>query len=141
MAVEESVVDVLHRLLSALYHQRPPVLGASRRHVELVDAARAHLAAHYTTKETLNDVARTLGCSVFHLCRVFRKHTGMTLHEYRQQLRVRQALETVTCGSADLLEVALGLGYSGHSHFTAAFRDAFGAPPSVLRSQPLTLTR
>jgi transcriptional regulator GlxA family with amidase domain len=59
----------------------------------------------------------------------------MTLHDYRQQLRVRHALETVTAGKSDLLDVALGLGYSGHSHFTAAFREAFGAPPSVLRAE------
>jgi transcriptional regulator GlxA family with amidase domain len=71
---------------------------------------------------------------VFHLCRVFRRHVGMTLHEYRQQLRVRHALETVASGDVDLLQVALELGFSGHSHFTAAFRAAFGAPPSVLRT-------
>jgi AraC-like DNA-binding protein len=141
MAVEEAVVEVLHRLLAAAYGERSAAEGVPRRHLQLVENARAYLAAHYASKQTLTEVARALGCSVFHLCRVFRRHTGMTLHEYRQQLRVRHALESVTAGSSDLLEVALGLGYSGHSHFTAAFRDAFGQPPSVLRAQPLTLLR
>ena len=140
LAVEEAVVDVLHRLLAGTYPERVAISESRRQHLDLVESARAYLAVHFARKQTLNEVARALQCSVFHLCRVFRKHTGMTLHEYRQQLRVRHALESVTAGRADLLEVALGLGYSGHSHFTAAFRHAFGAPPSVLRAQPPALT-
>ena len=140
MAVEESVIEVLHRLLAVTYRERPTLNESSTRQADLVENTRAYLAAHYARRQTLNDVAGALGCSVFHLCRVFRGRTGMTLHEYRQQLRVRHALESVTTGGVDLLDVALGLGYSGHSHFTAAFRHAFGAPPSVVRAQPPTLT-
>lgn len=139
LAVEESVIDLLHRLLATLYRDRPAPRMTSSRHRDLVEDARAYLASHYVSKQSLTEVARALDCSVFHLCRVFRRYTGMTLHEYRQQLRVRHALETVTAGHADLLEVAIGLGYSGHSHFTAAFREAFGEPPSVLRDEPPTL--
>jgi AraC-like DNA-binding protein len=138
MAVEESVIEVLHQLLVSLYRARPREMTSPARHRDLVEDARAFLARHFAEKQSLSHVARALECSVFHLCRVFRKQTGLTLHEYRQQLRLRNALESVTSGRGDLLEVALGLGYSGHSHFTAAFRDAFGAPPSVLRAQPLT---
>jgi AraC-like DNA-binding protein len=133
MAVEESVIEVFHRILASLYCERPAPL-TSPRHRDLAQEARAYLAANFTRKQSLTEVARALDCSVFHLCRVFRKDTGMTLHEYRQQLRVRLALESVTSDQSDLLEVALRVGYSGHSHFTAAFREAFGAPPSALRS-------
>ncbi|MBA2354428.1 MAG: helix-turn-helix transcriptional regulator, partial [Acidobacteria bacterium] len=31
----------------------------------------------------------------------------------------------------DLTDIALGLGYSSHSHFTASFTRAFGVPPSA----------
>jgi AraC-like DNA-binding protein len=139
MAVEESVIDLLHRLLRAIYRERPALARAPRSHFEIVEDARAYLARHFSDKQSLTEVARALDCSVFHLCRVFRRHTGMTLHEYRQQLRVRYALESVAARRADLLDVALGLGFSGHSHFTAAFRQAFGAPPSVVRSEQPSL--
>jgi AraC-like DNA-binding protein len=136
LAVEESVIDLLYRLLSAVYRTPQAASPPSSRHVALAEEARAYLAVHFAANQTLNEVAAALDCSVFHLCRVFRKSTGMTLHQYRQQLRVRQALEAVGSGSADLLAVALRLGFSGHSHFTAAFRAAFGAPPSVVRAEP-----
>jgi AraC family transcriptional regulator len=139
MAVEEAVIALLGELLATIYGVHPS-LRLTAAHRDLAEAARAHLAIHFARKESLSEVSCALDCSVFHLCRVFRVHTGMTLHEYRQQLRVRHALESVTSRRIDLLDVALQLGYSGHSHFTAAFRGAFGAPPSVVRAQPPALS-
>jgi AraC family transcriptional regulator len=34
----------------------------------------------------------------------------------------------------DLTELSVTLGYSSHSHFTAAFRRHYGIPPSLLRA-------
>jgi AraC-like DNA-binding protein len=72
---------------------------------------------------------------VFHLCRLFRRRTGLTIHAYRHHLRLRNALEPLEQADADLLALALDLGYSGHSHFTALFRRQFGIVPSRLRDR------
>ena len=71
---------------------------------------------------------------MFHLCRCFRAGTGLTLHEYRTQLRLRGALEALESGDCDLTRLALDTGFSSHSHFTAAFRRVFDATPSRVRS-------
>jgi AraC family transcriptional regulator len=55
------------------------------------------------------------------------------MHQYRRRLRLRAALEAVTSGDATLTEIALGLGFPSHSHFTNAFRVEFGVLPSALR--------
>ncbi|MEZ4619900.1 MAG: helix-turn-helix domain-containing protein [Caldilineaceae bacterium] len=55
------------------------------------------------------------------------------MHQYTAQLRMRAALERITDPGTDLTAVALDLGYSSHSHFTSAFRRAFGILPSALR--------
>ena len=131
LAVEESVIEILRTLLGAA-----PRVGdrtGSPRRRALVEDAKAHLALRSVRRESLADVAGALGCSVFHLCRVFRANTGSTLHAYRRRLRVRRALERVIETDEDLLTVGLALGFSGHSHFTAAFKREFGIAPSVLR--------
>ena len=48
-------------------------------------------------------------------------------------MRLRTALERAADPGADLTDLALDLGYSSHSHFTAAFRKAFGVTPSAFR--------
>jgi AraC-like DNA-binding protein len=90
------------------------------------------MAARLGTAVTLRDLAREVGCSPYYLCRVFRRATGRTIHGYREQLRLRTALAALADG-ADLTTLALDLGYSSHSHFTASFRKAFGTPPSRVR--------
>jgi AraC-like DNA-binding protein len=82
---------------------------------------------------TLTRIAAALGVSVFHLCRSFRRATGLTLHGYRDEVRLRMALERLEQGEGDLTRLGLELGYSSHSHFTAAFRRSFGRPPSAAR--------
>jgi AraC-like DNA-binding protein len=74
-----------------------------------------------------------VGVSVFHLCRVFRSVTGGTIHQHREQLRLRAALPAVMESDDDLLSIGLRLGFSSHSHFTAAFRRRFTITPSALR--------
>jgi AraC-like DNA-binding protein len=60
--------------------------------------------------------------------------TGVGLHEYRNQLRLRLAFDRVLERDVTLSALALDLGYASHSQFTDSFRRAFGIPPSAVRS-------
>jgi AraC-like DNA-binding protein len=82
----------------------------------------------------LAELGRRSGYSVFHLCRIFRERSGLTLHAWQDRLRLLTALEQVAEPGSELGEVALDLGYSSHSHFTTTFRRAFGLTPSAFRT-------
>jgi AraC family transcriptional regulator len=133
--IEERVVALLDRVLTLAYRDRRPHSGAPRLPSadELADAAKAWMAPRVMQRLTLARVAAALDCSVFHLCRSFRRATGLTLHDYREQVRLRLALERLERGECDLSRLALDLGYSSHSHFTAAFHRSFDMPPSAVR--------
>ncbi|NIS35901.1 MAG: helix-turn-helix transcriptional regulator [Actinobacteria bacterium] len=73
------------------------------------------------------------GLSAFHLCRVFRRHAGTTIHRYLTRVRLRAALARLEGGSPDLAMLALELGFFHQSHFTEAFRREYGSPPGALR--------
>ena len=139
LAVEETVVLLLQRVLEGA--ARRPAAAAARaeaRHLELADAARRFISTHFTRPLTLADIAARLDVSVFHLCRVFQRVTGRTLHEYRNQLRLRWSLEQILARPPhSLVDCALDAGFSSHSHWGAAFRTAFGETPTqVLASEP-----
>lgn len=93
------------------------------------------LAIRYMEPLTLDDMAAAVELSTFHAARLFREHTGLTLHHYRNQLRLTEGLHRLAEPSCSLTDIALDLGYSSHSHFTAAFRRAFGVTPSRARQQ------
>jgi AraC-like DNA-binding protein len=135
--VEESALQVFARVAGLARTCRPRSLRrpGTGTLIDPVEAARSHIAAHFTERFSLGDLARLVGASVFHLSRVFRERTGFSLHAYRTELRLRAALERIEDPAADLLTVALDLGFSSHSHFTDAFRRRFGLTPSALRKR------
>lgn len=135
LEVEETLLEVLDRILRA--RELAPGAAAGRRRPQrprerdLADAARVELGRIPGDRRSLTEIAGSLGVSVFHLCRVFRRETGTTLHAYRNRLRLAAALELVPARRRDLTDVALALGFSSHSHFTASFRRQWGVTPSA----------
>jgi AraC family transcriptional regulator len=102
-------------------------------HRELAEAAKSVIARSFTESLALGTLARRLGTSPYHLARVFRAETGFSVHAYRQSLRLRMALERLPSYGEGLTMLALELGFSSHSHFSATFRREFGVAPSALR--------
>jgi AraC-like DNA-binding protein len=112
-----------------------PVLQAepatSRRHVELVEETKALLLRRLGEALSLDEVARAVGTSPFHLARLFRRVTGFSLHGYRTRMRLLLALERLEAARGALTDLALELGFSSQSHFNDVFRKAFGVPPGA----------
>lgn len=128
LVVEETCAALLDHVLRAPRRTEVP-----RAHAELADAARCRLALSFAAPRSLADLAAELGVSPFHLARVFRRTTGRTLHAHRTELRVRAAIERLP-DARDLAALALELGFSSHSHFTAAFGKLVGVAPSQVRA-------
>jgi AraC-like DNA-binding protein len=116
--------------LPALRPQAPaPAAGAAVR-------ARRLLAqtAHREPRLSLREVADAVSRSPFHLARSFRAQTGLSLHQYRQHLRLAAAMERLADGDTDLAGLAHDLGYCGQSHLGAVFRRETGVTLGEARS-------
>ena len=138
LEVDEAVLSLVERVLRDACGVERPDDAATPRQRTLVADARRLLACHAARRVQLADVAKQLHCSVFHLCRTFRRLEGSTVHAYLVRLRLRLALEHLAGAKGDLTRVALDAGFCSHSHFSAAFRREFGMTPSrfVQRSAP-----
>lgn len=114
----------------------PPSTRVSRTRQVLVEGASAFVAAvyHERVPNLLDRTAAAVHCSPFHLARLFRYETGVTLHQFRERLRCMHALEHLADSSGGLVRLAHDLGYASHSHFTAAFRRQCGVTPSQART-------
>jgi AraC-like DNA-binding protein len=135
LASEEGLLDLLGTAFSE--PQRATSISPSTS--RLLTRAKAYLAAHLAAPVRLADVARAAGTSPAYLTTVFRRSEGRPLHQYLVQLRLARALVELP-HAPDLTTLACELGFSTHSHFTSAFRRAFGCTPSQYRaSAPIGL--
>ena len=72
--------------------------------------------------------AKTAGTSTHTLARLFAAETAMSFRQWRQQVRLLDALRRLASGQP-VTTVALDLGYESPSAFIAMFRKALGTTP------------
>ena len=110
--------------------------GASAGRQRLVDRAKLVLASDLARRWTLADIAAEVRVSPVYLTQVFQQVEGLPLYRYQLRLRLARALDLLAeCD--DLTALALELGFSSHSHFSAAFRQMYGDSPSTFRQSVL----
>ena len=131
-AAEQSALALAARVLGAAA-SGVTAKAVSPRQRDLAASVKLLAAATRGERLRIAPLASRLGCSVFHLCHTFRDVEGTTIGAYQQQLRLRGAARRLLeAPGAPLSDLALEFGFSSHSHFTAAFRKAFGTTPSAL---------
>ncbi len=106
-------------------HSRATSYGRER----LVSRTKLLLATNPGRRWTLAAIAREVGVSPVYLTQVFAQAEGVPLYRYQKRLRLAHALDLLG-NSSDLTMLALDLGFSSHSHFTAAFRQHYGQSPA-----------
>lgn len=112
--------------------QKPPLATESTH--AAVERARAFLAARFAENDSLAAIGQAAACSPYQLARLFRRHTGRSLHGHRTALRLAEALRRLEQGEAHLGRLAADLGFASHSHFSAVCRAVLGRSPAAMRT-------
>lgn len=112
--------------------------GRSRRRRDITETVKEALARHPAATTSLQDLATYVGVSPFYLARTFRHEAGLPIHQYLLRVRLGTALERMSDASVRLSAIALDTGFSSPSHFTSAFKKAFGVAPTEWRALALS---
>jgi AraC-like DNA-binding protein len=113
----------------ALGERTSHVARGSERRQQLVDRAKLVLSSDLERRWTLAEIAAGVGVSPVYLTQVFQQVEAMPLYRYQLRLRLARALDLL-CEYDDLIRLSMDLGFSSHSHFSAAFRQVYGRTPS-----------
>jgi AraC-like DNA-binding protein len=98
----------------------------------LADRVKVLLASDLSRRWTLGGIAAEIRGSPVYLTQVFQQVEGIPLYRYHLRLRLARALDLIA-QYEDLSTLAADLGFSSHSHFAAAFRQAYGRSPTEFR--------
>ena len=111
--------------------------GATHARRRLVDRVKLLLAGDLTRRWSLAGIADEIGGSAVYLTQAFQQVEGVPLYRYHLRLRLARALDLVARYD-DMSALALDLGFSSHSHFAAAFKQAYGRSPTAFRKSALS---
>jgi AraC family transcriptional regulator len=126
LEAETLTIVLLRRALSERT-SRAAVDSVGRQ--KLVDRAKLVLSSDLGRRWTLAAIAADVGVSPVYLTQVFQQVEGLPLYRYQLQLRLARALDLLG-DYVDLTHLALDLGFSSHSRFSAAFKRTYGQTPS-----------
>lgn len=129
LEAESLAIGLVQQALDA---DLPGPASVGRR--KLADRAKLALSSDLGRRWTLAEIAAEVGGSPVYLTQVFRQVEGVPLYRYQLRLRLARALDLMDA-ETDLTSLGLDLGFSSHSHFTAAFRDAYGRSPDAFRRE------
>jgi AraC-like DNA-binding protein len=139
LEIEEKVLLLLGEVLRAAQdagdgRRRITRMGTARDHAGQVERVKLLLGERYRERLHLEQVAQAAYSSSYHLCRIFKNQTGLSIHQYLLNVRLAASLEQLAERPGDSLAmVALDLGFASHNHFTTVFRSKIGLSPSEFR--------
>jgi AraC family transcriptional regulator len=107
-----------------------PAASAVRQ--RLVNRTKLVLASDLTRRWTLAEIAAEVGHSPVYLTQIFQQVEAVPLYRYQMQLRLARSLDLLSQYD-DLTSLSLDLGFYSHSHFSTAFKQAYGRSPSAFR--------
>jgi AraC-like DNA-binding protein len=108
--------------------------ATARSHQRIVDHVREAIAADPAVLD-LRGLAAELGHTPFHVSRVFRRTTGTTLIQHRNNVRVAVAIDRLAEGHESLARLAAELGFCDQSHLSRVLRRSVQLPPGRLRDR------
>jgi AraC-like DNA-binding protein len=96
-----------------------------------VERTKELLARDVANPPTLEALGQEVGCSPFHLSRIFSREVGLTIPQFLRNLRMDRAAELLRSGRYNVTEAATEVGYASLSHFSKAFCETIGCCPAL----------
>lgn len=102
----------------------------------------AFIEEQLTEEMTLEHLPNTAGYSKYHLSRIFKQETGLTIGEYIRIRRLALAASYLMYSNASILSIAFTLQFQSQEAFTRAFKEIYALPPGKYRKlmQSLSMT-
>ncbi|CAG9418400.1 helix-turn-helix domain-containing protein [Providencia alcalifaciens] len=106
---------------------------AQDNHVALVNALSKWIEEHLGRVIHLEELAAYSGYSLWHMQKIFKEVTGISLGKYIRQRRLAGAVNLLRNSSQSIFDIALDFGFGSQSHFTYMFRKEYGITPFDFR--------
>ena len=126
------IKELYHEIMCSLAEQQLPnpifFDEDFKKYAEAIKRGKEYINDNLNHKFLLDDIARAAYISPFHFLRIFKRFTGITLHQYVLSLRVERA-KSFFRQQLSIAETFNRLGFSNQVHFTRVFKKMTGLTP------------
>ena len=120
--------------LSSRFVSQPAENEARARSDPRFSALLAYINQNLAGELSIAALAGQFYLSPSHLMHAFKRHTGMTVHQYIQQKRLISAAARIRAGES-VTAAAMQAGFMDYTTFLKAFRKQYGCAPGEFRKK------
>jgi len=96
----------------------------------------SYINANYSEIHNIEQIADFLYISKYHLCHTFKKAMGITVIDYLNSIKIRNACNLITSSDKGFLEISQLCGFNSSAYFSKVFKDVMGVSPSYYKKHP-----
>lgn len=95
----------------------------------------AHINRNYASPVRLSELEDICHCSRSYISHIFRQKCGMTIPQYCNNIRVKNACKLLDTTNVTIQEIALTVGFQDANYFTNCFNKLMGVSPREYRGR------
>ncbi len=92
-----------------------------------------YINQNYSSINSISEIADRLYITKYHLCHTFKASTGLTLVEYINHIKIRQACNMLKCTKKSITQIGADCGFNSPMYFCKTFKKLTGMAPSEFR--------
>jgi AraC family transcriptional regulator len=106
-----------------------------KNHVVTIERAKAYMNDRFDVDISLQELATHCNVSPFHFCRIFKKFTAYSPHQYLLNVRLKHAEMLVRNTSRPIMDICFLSGFHSLEHFATMFKQRYKMSPSQYRRE------
>ncbi|MCL2865028.1 MAG: AraC family transcriptional regulator [Lachnospiraceae bacterium] len=92
-----------------------------------------YIATNYMKELNVDIICEEVSFSKFYFCKLFKEHTGQTVHQYLSEFRVNKSKELLTYSKLSINAIATSVGFHNTLTYSRAFKNFLHMTPSEYR--------
>ena len=96
-----------------------------------------YISQNYASLTSDKDIAKSLNYHPYHISRVLKEHSGLTLHKYVVKYRIKRACELLRNTNLTINQISKKVGYENQNQFSNIFSRETGISPTEYRKMNL----
>lgn len=127
---------LIHQLLLDLYKLSQNILAAKDLtpvQDNAVNTAIRYIQENYQSDLDIDTICNSISFSKYYFCKLFKEHTGMTVHQYVTEFRINKSKELLSYSKLSIAAVANSVGFKNTLTYTRSFEKLVHMTPSEYR--------
>ena len=130
----------LYAFFQKIGFMEPQTIDTSKKGYDKIHKITDYINENYAENITLESLSQDFYINPSYLCRLFKDVTNLTIVEYLNQIRVKNAELLLTSSNKSIMEISQLLGFSSQTYFNRVFKNIMMLNPSEYRKQQLNKT-